>query len=142
MTRPVEIISTIERRRRWTPEQKVAILEDAFRLGGSVAAAADVHGVSRALIYLWRRQAREGGIPGVAVAEPERRTFVPVEIAAITDQSRARAMSMRLGASRERRPPGRIEVTLRNGRVVTAEACIDPAALARIVVALDEPEAS
>lgn len=72
MSSVIEIISSIERRRRWTPEQKVVILNDAFRPGGSVAAASDAHGVSRALIYLWRRQAREGHIAGVGMAEPER----------------------------------------------------------------------
>jgi transposase len=138
----VEIISAIERRRRWRPEQKVAILEEAFRPGGSVAATAAAHGVGRALIYLWRRQAREGGIPGVGVARPERPAFVPVAVAAITDQSSRTATSRRPRPSRERRAPGRIEVTLRNGRVVTAEESVDPAALARIVTALDQPEAS
>ena len=137
MTRPVEIITAVARRRRWTPEQKVEILDDAFRSGGSVAATSDRHGVSRALIYLWRRQAREGGIPGVGVAEPERPTFVPVEVAAIADQTCAPLAASRSRASRERRPPGRIEITLRNGRVVTAQESIVPAVLARIVAALD-----
>jgi transposase len=56
----VEILGAVERRRRWTAEGKVAILDEAFRAGGSVAAASDRHGVSRALIYYWRRPAREG----------------------------------------------------------------------------------
>ncbi len=37
MTRPVEIISTMARRRRWTLEEKVEILDEAFRTGSSVA---------------------------------------------------------------------------------------------------------
>lgn len=36
MPRVVEIISTVARRRRWTPEEKVAILDEAFRTGNSV----------------------------------------------------------------------------------------------------------
>lgn len=47
----IEILGAVERRRRWTAEEKVAILDEAFRAGGSVAAASDRHGVSRALIY-------------------------------------------------------------------------------------------
>src|SRR3990170_3928316 len=90
MTRPIEIISTVARRRRWTPEEKVEILDEAFRTGSSVAATSDRRGVSRALIYLWRRQAREGRIAGVGLAEPEKPAFVPVHVAAITDQSALR----------------------------------------------------
>jgi transposase-like protein len=91
VTRPVEIISTVARRRRWTAEEKVEILDEAFRAGSSVAATSDRRGVSRALIYLWRRQAREGRIAGVGLAEPEKSGFVPVHVAAITDQRCAAA---------------------------------------------------
>jgi transposase-like protein len=79
VTRSVEIISTVARRRRWSAEEKVEILDEAFRGGSSVAATSDRHGVSRALIYLWRRQAREGRIAGVGLAEPEKSAFVPVD---------------------------------------------------------------
>jgi transposase-like protein len=45
------VISTVWRRRSWSTEEKVAIIDAAFRRGGSVAAAADRFDVSRALIY-------------------------------------------------------------------------------------------
>ena len=137
MTRSVETISTVARRRRWTPEEKVRILDEAFRAGGSVAATLDAHGVSRALIYLWQRQAREGRIPGVGLAEPEKPAFVPVQVAAITDQNSASLPTTKARACRERRPAGRIEVALTNGRVIKVDECIDPAALTRLVAALD-----
>jgi transposase len=137
MTRPVEIISTVARRRHWTPEEKVEILDEAFRTGSSVAATSDRRGVSRALIYLWRRQAREGRIAGVGMAETAKPAFVPVQLAAITDQSASAASTRKARAPRECRPAGRIEVALTNGRVVKVDESIDPAALARLVTALD-----
>ena len=137
MTRPIEIISTVARRRRWTPEEKVEILDEAFRTGSSVAATSDRRSVSRALIYLWRRQAREGRIPGVGMAETAMPAFVPVHVAAITDQSASAPSTRKARAARERRPAGRIEVALANGRVVKVDESIDPAALARLVTALD-----
>lgn len=137
MTRPIEIISTVARRRRWTPEEKVEILDEAFRTGSSVAATSDRRGVSRALIYLWRRQAREGRIPGVGMAETAMPAFVPVHVAAITDQSASAPSTRKARAPRERRPAGRIEVALANGRVVKVDESIDPGALARLVTALD-----
>ena len=36
MDRLPEIISTVHRRRRWSAPDKIAILEEAFRPGGSV----------------------------------------------------------------------------------------------------------
>jgi len=137
VARPVEIISTIARRRRWTPEEKVAILDEAFRAGSSVAATSDRRGVSRALIYLWRRQAREGRIAGVGLAEPEKPAFVPVHVAAITDQRCAVPPTRTARTAREQRRVGRIEIALTNGRIIKVEECIDPAALALLVAALD-----
>lgn len=78
----IEILGSVERRRRWRPEEKVSILDEAFGDGGTVAAASERHGVSRALIYYWRRQAREGAIPGVGVVTPDAPVFVPVRIEA------------------------------------------------------------
>ena len=146
MTRPVEIISTVARRRRWTPEEKVEILDEAFRSGSSVAAMLDRRGVSRALIHLWRRQARAGSIAGVGMAEPAMSAFVPVQVAAITDQSAAASSTRQARARRERRPTGRparrlpsgcIEIALANGRTVKVDEGINPTALARLVAGLD-----
>ena len=137
MTRPVEIISMVARRRRWTSQEKVEILDEAFHAGSSVAATSDRHGVSRALIYLWRRQARDGGIAGVGMAERAIPAFAPVHVAAITDRSASTPPTGEAQAPRERRPAGRIEVALVNGRTVKVDETIDPAALARLVAALD-----
>ena len=137
MAGPVEIISTVTRRRRWTPEEKVEILDEAFRTGSSVAATSDRRSVSRALIYLWRRQAREGRIPGVGMAETAMPAFVPVHVAAITDQSTSAPSTRKARTPRERHPAGRIEVALTNGRSVKVDEGIDPDALAQLVAALD-----
>ena len=80
MTRLPEVISTVRRRRAWSTEEKVAILDAAFRPGGSVAAAADRFDVSRALIYLWRKQVRAGLIPGVTISEAGAAAFAPVAV--------------------------------------------------------------
>lgn len=52
-----ELISVVQRRRRWTTEQKLALLEDAMRPASSVAGVADRHGMSRSRLFEWRRQA-------------------------------------------------------------------------------------
>jgi transposase len=45
-------------RRRWTVEQKLAVLRDAFGPGGCVRAACERHDVGSGSIYTWRRQVR------------------------------------------------------------------------------------
>ena len=137
MDRRVEIISTVARRRRWTIEQKVAILEEASQPRASVTAVADRHGISRNLIYLWRRQAREGSMPGVRMTGAAQLPFVPVRVADSVEDAPAQTMPKRLPAPGGRRRSGVIEIALWNGRVVKVEESIDPATLARIIAALD-----
>ena len=55
-----DVISVVRRRRKWTSEQKLSLVEEADRPGSSLAAVADRHGVSRSLLFEWRRQLREG----------------------------------------------------------------------------------
>jgi transposase len=135
MTRLPEVISTVRRRRAWSTEEKIAILDAAFRAGGSVAAAADRFDVSRALIYLWRKHVRGGLMPGVTISAAGAAAFAPVAVVAdvpaqVTPTSAERP-------NRVRRHAGVIEVRLVNGRTIRVDESIDPAALARIAAALD-----
>jgi transposase len=134
MDRLPEVISTVQRRRRWSTEEKIAILDAAFRRGGSVAAAADRFEVSRALIYLWRKQVRSGAMPGVTLNEGGAAAFVPVTL--VADEPAPAALPAER-PNKERRRTGMVEVRLLNGRIVKAEESIAPNVLAAIVVALD-----
>ena len=137
MDKRVEIISTVSRRRRWTIEEKVAILDEASQPRASITAVADRHGISRNLIYLWRRQAREGSMPGVTVSNGAQSPFVAVQVADRAERAPAQNAPQRLPVPFGRRRPGLIEIALSNGRVVKVEESIDPAMLSRIVAALD-----
>src|ERR1700674_1078993 len=127
MDKRVEIISTVSRRRRWTIEEKVAILDEASQLRASITAVADRHGISRNLIYLWRRQAREGSMPGVTVNNGAQSPFVAVRVADSADKAPAQSAPQRLPAPVGRRRCGLIEIALWNGRVVKVEEGINPA---------------
>jgi len=135
MTRLPEVISTVRRRRSWSTEEKVAILDAAFRPGGSVAAAAGRFDVSRALIYLWRKQVRAGLMPGVTISEAGAAVFAPIAVVADTPTHVALTSTER--PSRGRRHAGLIEVRLVNGRTIRVDESVDPAVLSRIAAALD-----
>lgn len=70
---PIEVITSVQRRRRWSAEEKRSILEEAEQLGSSVSSVARKYGVNPNQLFTWRRLMRDGGF--VAVASQD--TVVP-----------------------------------------------------------------
>lgn len=65
----ITVFSGPERRRRWSEEERVRILTEAFLPGACVAEVARRHDVSTALIYTWRRKlCQPVAAPGFAEA--------------------------------------------------------------------------
>ena len=58
----VEILNGVERRRRWSEDEKARIIEESFTPGAKVSDVARKHGVSRGLIFAWRKEARVDGL--------------------------------------------------------------------------------
>ncbi len=52
----VGVYSTVERRPRWSDEERWHILEEAFSPGAKVLHVARHHDISTGLIYTWRRK--------------------------------------------------------------------------------------
>src|SRR5689334_3183237 len=65
----VEIISGRERRRRYTAEQKLRLVEETMQPGMTVSAVARQHGITPSLLFNWRRLMTEGGRVAVSVSE-------------------------------------------------------------------------
>ena len=65
-------IETVEpgRRRRFTSEQKRALLDDAARPGGSISATARRYGVAPSLLFQWKRLMDDAGDEGLEANEP------------------------------------------------------------------------
>ena len=57
----VEVVAGIQRRRRYSVDQKLAVLEEAARPGTTISYVARRHGISPSLIFGWRRRMSEGG---------------------------------------------------------------------------------
>lgn len=66
----IEVMSGPERRRRWSAEQKRAIVAEAFAPGASVSEIARRAEVVRGQIYRWRRELRVAGFAEVVVSSP------------------------------------------------------------------------
>jgi transposase len=56
----LEIISGVERRRRWSVADKLRIVAEADEPGAKVAEVARRHEISRSILWTWRKQARAG----------------------------------------------------------------------------------
>lgn len=58
----ITVFSGPERRRRWSDEERLEILNEAFAPGACVAEVARRRDVSTALLYTWRRKLRDAHV--------------------------------------------------------------------------------
>ena len=115
----VEVITSVERRRRWSEAEKQAILADAAAT--SVSAAARKAGVAVSLVFRWRRQL---GMDGLALPAPSSgAAFAPVQIA-------PEVAAVGLAGS------GTIEIELASGARMRIKGAVDVATLSAAIVAL------
>lgn len=125
MTTRMEVVGRVSGRRRWTVEQKLAVLRDAFGHQGSVRAACDRHEVGSGSIYTWRRQAMSGELAGVR--PPVLPSFSEVEVADPIVRNAPPPVAP---------PCGHIGIELPTGVRLTVDAMVDADALARVIAVL------
>jgi transposase len=65
----VEIMTGRERRRRYTANEKLSLVEATLQPGMTVSAAARLHGVSPSLLFKWRQLMSHGGQVAVKADE-------------------------------------------------------------------------
>ncbi len=129
----IEIISGVERRRRWRCEQKLWIVAEVERSGASFNEVARRHEVSCGLLWTWRRQVRAG----VLAPEPLA-VFVPVQITAdVPLPDRLALPSPCPTASKAALAEAeRIEIALPDGTCIQVGADAGLAALRRVMMAV------
>ena len=65
----IEVITSVQRRRRWTAEEKMAIVQETYAPGMSVSMVARRHGVAPNQVFNWRRLYAEGALSAVGAGE-------------------------------------------------------------------------
>ena len=68
-TETVEVITTDQRRRRWSVQEKAALVRRTYEPGTSVSLVARQEGVAASLLFQWRRLEREGALVAVSAGE-------------------------------------------------------------------------
>ena len=125
-----ERVQIVGGRRRWTIEQKLEILRDAFGPGGSVRSAMDRHDIGSGSLYVWRQKAMSGELTGVRPmtlpsASP---VFAKVEI---SEPSAAATLPLP-----QQQHSGQIGMELPSGVRLTVDGAVDGDALARVLAVL------
>jgi transposase len=124
---PIEIFAADEvgRRRHWSGEDKIRIVEESLRGYRQGSATARRYGISRSLLSIWRREYRSG-----TLGAPEAGgVFVPL------------VMEGHAPAPTERNSwetgDAQIDIALTNGRRMTIPASLAPSHLAALLAVLD-----
>jgi transposase len=129
----VEVLGGLERRRRWSADDKARIVEETLAPGAKVTEVARRNGVAASLVFTWRRQARTTERVGPC--------FAPVRIAAGVATGEENSKPPSEDDSRIRQSPaarnGLIEIDLGNRRRIRVDAQVDPEALARVLDVLE-----
>src|SRR5205807_1739263 len=129
----VEVLDGLERRRRWSQDDKARIVEETLVPGAKVTEVARRNGVAASVVFTWRRQAR--------TVEKVGPCFAPVQITAASETSGVRAKPPSENDMRMRLVPaartGLIEIDLGNRRRIRVDAQVDPEALARVLDVLE-----
>ena len=121
----MEIVSGVERRRRWSDETKLRILAEADEPGARIGEVARRHDIYPQQIRTWRQTfSAPDSLPA----------FVPVNV---VDRGPG-------ALGRSARGPGpsvtqspMIEISLRNGRSLKAPADVDRGTLASLIVCVE-----
>jgi transposase len=131
-----EIIGRVERRRRFTEEQKLAVLAEVSGKDANISAVARRHGLTPSQVFKWRRLA-ELGVIGIAGAS-ELPSFMAVQVAedASVSSGTTSICEAPVGRRRNGKPIGLMEIELGNGRRIRVDRDVDADALQRVLQVL------
>ena len=114
----VEVITSVQRRRRWSAAEKMRMVEESQQPGASVSLVARRHGVNPNQLFTWRRLAADGAFTAAAAGEE----VVPAS-AWRAQQEQIRELHRLLG--KKTLEDGKVDVRRRDGtaedRVATSD---------------------
>ena len=66
---PIEVITSVQRRRRFSAEEKRTLVEEVEQSGSSISAVARKYGINPNQLFRWRKLMREGALSAVGADE-------------------------------------------------------------------------
>jgi transposase len=131
----VQVVETVQERRRRSDEEKAAILMEAMRPGGSMLGASKRHGVSLRLLYRWREKLMPEADPPPLPTPRRTRSQARGAPAPVPPGAVATAGFVQVTAVREE-PLGVIRVRVSGEVACEFPVDMDPERLAAVVRAL------
>ena len=130
----LEVVDT-GRRRRWTPEEKLRIVEESLSAPRQASSTARRHGISNALLFAWRKAYREGKL----TAEEEAPKFVPAVVAPdpLYENTALGSEAPPTDPVAGKASNGRMVIVLPGGRRVIVGRDVNAAALRRVLDVLE-----
>jgi transposase len=123
----MEIYARVERRRRWTAQEKAALLAEIDAEGGKVRLVARRHRMAESVLYNWRaaRKAASAMMP-----TPMETTFLPLGLLGGPSPREPALLTRTKGGA------GGIEIALPSGARVSVDASVNEQALSRVLRAM------
>ena len=131
----VEVLDGLERRRRWSQDDKARIVAESLEANANISDVARRHGVARGLLTAWRRQLSSDGIsqePQQGFAAVKIDTVASVSNDASRYSAEPAAVATALAAVRGR---GRIEIDIAGARI-RVENGVDQVTLSMVLAAV------
>ena len=113
-----------ERRRRWSDDEKLAIVSSVGIDGATVTQVAQRHAVTRQQIYAWRHELKKKGLWSLDAGA----IFLPIDLPALQETPR----------EVEPAPPVPVELRLAGGRCLRFDSAMDAEALTRLIRAVEK----
>ena len=134
----VEIMARVERRRKWTTEEKAALLAEVEAEGGKVTVVARRHRISESVLYNWRAARK------AATAEMQVPMAPPFIALGVLSGPKRQEKEVLAQPARDALPAlrasdrgvGAIEIALPNGARVSVDAFVNEMALWRVLRAM------
>lgn len=121
----VEVRVRAERRRNWSPDDRLRIVRETLEPGAVAKAVADRHGISTGLLFTWRKQLLPTAMSGFSAVQ-----IVP-EVPALEGPPGTEPEGPTSEAA-----PSSIEVTFASGARLTMRGDVSPELLREVVEGL------
>ncbi|MUZ75842.1 transposase [Agrobacterium vitis] len=125
---PIEVITSVERRRRWSREDKELLVAACLEPGAVLSEIARAAGIPGSQLFRWRKELCRIEEPSMQVSS----TLVPVIVSEAAPAVQLAALEAP-AASQSRRKRSDVTIELGRGRCVRVDSDIDTEALGRIL---------
>ncbi len=125
----VEVITSVERRRRWSRDEKERLVAASFEPGVTASEVARAAGIHVSQLFRWRKDLCDR-------VEPAPASLVPVEVVRASAPPAVETPTASATRGSRRRKGGIIEIELGGGRRVRVDRDVDAEALRRVLDAL------